>query len=101
MEAVKKFIQNWGVVALVAAGFAAFVPFLDRFETVQASEQKWAQHNLAIACRTVYELEKEVRSYLDRLRFDKSLTAEDREWIDREIKALKEEIARIDPNGQC
>lgn len=71
------------------------------FETADASDLKWTNHNAAIACRTVYELEQEITKYLERLRFDKELTEADREWINEQIKQLRKKVDRIDPNGDC
>lgn len=101
--------MKWDDIPAFAKMTAATVPILaatvmwlfTTFETASGSQQKWAQHNQAIACRTVYELEERIRAYIERLRFDTSLSSEDRAWIDREIDNLQEKIKRIDPNGTC
>lgn len=71
------------------------------FETADAAEQKWAQHNQAIACSRVYEWQAEIRRYLEQLRRDVTLTAADREWISQEIEELRENVRRLDPDGRC
>lgn len=80
---------------------AAVVWMFSTFETAQGADEKWAQHNQAIACRTVYELQAQIRSYLKELQLNPGLTDAQRQWIDREIENLREEIRRIDPNGAC
>lgn len=71
------------------------------FETASASNQKWQEHNKAINCRTVYEIEAEIERDLERLRFDPSLSQDDREWIKEKIKNKQAKIHRIDPKGTC
>ena len=71
------------------------------FESAVSAEQKWVQHNQAIACRTVYELQQQIRAYLGRLKFDVTLTTDDRAWIGAEIEALEKNIQRLDPGGRC
>lgn len=101
--------MKWGDIPTAAKMTAAVVPVLAAavtwlfvtFETSASSQQKWVQHNQAIACRTVYDLEEKVRQYLERLRFDKSLTDADRRWIDEEIEQLQAKITRLDPTGAC
>jgi hypothetical protein len=85
------------VTAVVGAIGWMFVTF----ETVAASEQKWQYHNQAITCRTVYELEHQVQTYMERLRFDQSLTSNDRTWIKEQIAQLQQKINRLDPKGVC
>lgn len=87
----------WAVGVIVASLTWMFA----MFETTAASDQRWAQHNQAITCRTVYELKSQVREYLKRLELDRSLTPQQTEWIKKEIDALNEDIKRLDPNGQC
>ena len=87
--------------ASVTVVASAVIWMFATFETASGSEAKWNQHNQAIACRTVYELQKEIRSYLKQLQLDNSLTAGERQWIEQEIKALQAEIARLDPRGNC
>jgi hypothetical protein len=87
-----------GAVTTIAA---AVVWLFATFETTAQSQQKWVQHNQAINCRTVYELQKDVRGLTEQLKFDISLTAERREWIKQQIENLQAEIRRIDPNGIC
>ena len=87
--------------AVVPVLAAAVVWMFSTFETAGASEQKWNEHNKAIACRTVYELQKEIRGYLKQLQLDDSLRDRERQWIDQEIRALQAEIARLDPKGVC
>ena len=85
----------------VGAAVGAVMWMFSVFETVDASELKWTNHNMAIACRTVYELEKEMAKYTERLRFDKGLSPADREWINERITQIQKKIDRIDPSGDC
>jgi len=71
------------------------------FETSAGSEQKWQQHNQAITCRTVYELQAEIRGYLKKLELASNLSPQDIAWIEAEIEALQENIKRLDPDGIC
>ena len=87
--------------AVVSALAGVVIWAFTTFETSDAAEQKWSQHNQAIACRTVYEWQEKIRAYLDRLRYDTTLTAHDRRWIEQEIESLKANIARLDPRGVC
>lgn len=101
--------MKWADIPVAAKMTAGIVPVLAAvvgwlfvtFETSSASEQKWAAHNQAIACRTVYEIEAEIQRSLEQLRFDPSLTEADREWIKEKIRNLQDKIKRIDPNGVC
>lgn len=72
---------------------------LTTFETTSASEQKWAAHNQAIMCSTIYDLQKEIREYLEKHKDAK--TAADKEFYERQIGLLRAEIERIDPKGVC
>jgi len=89
------------VFAIVASIAAAFLWLFSTFETADASEAKWTQHERAIACRTVYDLEKDIEKYLERLRFDTALTDDDRKWIRERIDVLNKKIERLDPEGDC
>lgn len=81
--------------------FIAVVWLFATFQTSVGSELKWAQHNQAIACRTVYEYEIQIMSFRQTLKLDKHLSTADREWINDEIIRLNTLIGRIDPNGEC
>lgn len=85
------------VTALAAAVTWMFVTF----ETASGAEQKWAEHNQAITCRTVYELKAQIRDYMGQLRSGRNLTQQDIDWIKAEIDNLQEDIKRLDPNGVC
>ena len=89
------------ITAVVAAIVGTFLWMNSNFETVAASEQKWDQHNQAITCRTVYELEERIRSYLDQMHLDPNMTLKDKAWIEAQIRYLNDKIKRIDPNGRC
>lgn len=80
---------------------AGFIGMFTMFETKAGSGQKWAEHNQAIVCRQVYELQKDVRGLTERLQFDNRLTQEQRNWIHQQIANLQAEIQRLDPNGVC
>lgn len=88
-------------VPAIGGTAAAVLWLFTVFETTAASDQKWQYHNQAIQCRTVYELEQQVQMYLERLRFDQSLTDSDRAWIRQQIEQLQQKIQRLDPNGVC
>jgi hypothetical protein len=100
---------KWDDIPMAAKMTAAIIPVVAAavtwlfvtFETADAAQQKWAQHNQAIACRTVYEIEEKIRSYLERLKFDDNLTTSQKDWIKEEIRNLQEKVKRIDPDGQC
>ena len=98
-KTVKTVIGGLSSVVIALAGVIGWLLFT--FETTSAAEQKWAEHNQAIACRTVYELEERRRQYLERLRFDGALTEKDRQWIQQELDVLEKKIKRIDPQGRC
>jgi hypothetical protein len=87
-----------GAVATIAS---AVIWLFATFETAAQSQQKWVQHNQAINCRTVYELQKDIRALTEQVKFDKTMTDERREWIKLQIANLQAEIRRIDPNGIC
>jgi hypothetical protein len=87
-----------GAVATIAS---AVVWMFATFETAAQSEQKWSSHNQAISCRTVYDMQKQIRGLTEQMKFDTSLTAEQREWIKQQIDNIQAEIRRIDPNGVC
>lgn len=70
------------------------------FETASGSDQKWAEHNQAITCRTVYEMKAQIRDYMGQLRSGR-LSQQDIDWIKAEIDNLQEDIKRLDPNGVC
>jgi hypothetical protein len=89
------------LVIVVPALFAAVGWMYLTFETANAAQQKWVQHNQAIACKAVYDLQAQIRVYIERLKLDRSLTQTDRDWIDAEIKRLHNQIKHIDPNGVC
>ena len=88
-------------VATVPILAAIVMWMFSTFETAVGSEQKWTYHNQAIACRTVYELEEKIENYIARLRFDKTLTDDDKEWMGVQISKLQARIRRIDPDGTC
>ena len=88
-------------VATVPILAAIVMWMFSTFETASGSEQKWSQHNQAITCRTVYELEEKIEQYVAQLRFDQSLNGSDKEWISAQIKNLQVKISRIDPQGMC
>lgn len=88
-------------VSTVGVLFTAVVWMFTTFETAAGSEAKWNQHNQAIQCRTVFQLKTEIRRYREQLRLDKSLSDEDRAWINDEIVLLQKDIDRLDPKGQC
>ena len=100
---------RWADIPTAAKMTATVIPILggavvwmfSTFETAGASEQKWQAHNQAITCRTVYELQSQIRAYLERLRFDGALSPNDRLWIEQEIVNLQADIKRLDPNGIC
>jgi hypothetical protein len=85
----------------VATLSAAVVWMFATFETAAQAQQTWAQHNQAISCRTVYDLQKDIRGLTEQLKFDTSLTNERREWIKQQIANIQAEIRRIDPSGAC
>ena len=88
------------VVSLIPVIWGAWVWLFSTFETAESAEQKWREHNQAIACRTVYELKAEIRGKEERLVHDKTLP-ETRAWLREQIKQLREDIQRIDPDGRC
>jgi len=87
--------------AAVTSLAAVVIWLFSTFETSQGAEVKWSQHNQAIACRTVYEYEKQISRYRERIQFDKSMSADDKIWINAEIARLGGLVERIDPNGAC
>ena len=89
------------VVAVVPVMWAAWVWLFTTFETAESSEQKWTFHNQAIACKTVYELKAQIRAKEAQVQFDKTLTRDDRAFIQNQIQNVHDEIARIDPDGKC
>ena len=93
------FIKQWGALAMVCAGIVGFVTFIDRFETVAASEQKWASHNRALACKTVADLRAEIRALETKIEFTND--QQKREFLQRQIAQIRSEIARIEPEGGC
>lgn len=97
--------ELWGQIPMFikAAGAvgAAIMWMLLTFETTASSEQKWKYHNQAIQCQTVYNLKAKIQQYMERLRFDPNLTAEDRDWIRQQIELIENEVRRIDPDGRC
>lgn len=94
-------IGRIAVVALIPVMWAAWVWLFTTFETAQSAEQKWTAHNQAIACKTVYELKAQIRTKEAQIQFDKTLTQEDKEFIQSQIDNVHDEIARIDPEGKC
>jgi len=88
-------------VATVPVLAAAVIWMFATFETASGSEMKWTQHNQAIACKTVYDLEAKIEEYVARLHFDVGLSQQDKDWINVQIKKLQTKIARIDPQGVC
>lgn len=88
-------------VSAVVTLAAAVTWMFATFETASGSEEKWEQHNQAIACRTVYELKAEIRVYLRDMKNNPNLTQQNIDAIKEEITALQEDIKRIDPNGAC
>jgi N-glycosylase/DNA lyase len=98
-EQIPMFVKvTTGITAAVAA---AIMWMLSTFETTSASDQKWQYHNQAIQCQTVYNLKAKIQQYMERLRFDRNLTAADREWIRQQIELIENEVRRIDPEGRC
>jgi len=89
------------VISVIPVIWAAWVWLFATFETAETSEQKWAFHNQAIACKTVYELKAQIRTKEAQIQFDKSLTLEDKAFIQNQIVTVNDEIARIDPDGKC
>lgn len=96
---LREFAKQWGALILVCSGLVGFVSFIDRFETVVASEQKWAEHNRALACKTVADLRAEIRSLETRIEFTND--QQKRDFLLRQIQQIRDEIARIDPKGEC
>ena len=101
--------RNWtegmkitaATVPVIAGIAGALIWMFTVFETVDASEQKWASHNKALACRTVYDIEKEIQRYMERLRFDRTMTEGDRRWLREQVATLEKKIKRLDANGEC
>jgi N-glycosylase/DNA lyase len=88
-------------VPIVGGIAGAMIWMLTVFETVDASEEKWAAHNKALVCRTVYDLEKDIQRYMERLRFDRTMTEADRQWLREQVAALEKKIKRLDSGGEC
>jgi len=86
----------------LASSFAAATLFLfTNFETVDAANQKWADHNQAIICETVNDLAAEKRALETRLKFDDDLTPDQRRFVEEQLKDIKKEIEKKDPQGKC
>ncbi len=88
-------------VASVAVIMTSLAFMFDTFETAEAAETKWQAHNMAILCRTVYEHGTQVAKLQQQLRFDRSLSPTDKDWLTSEIERLEKEIKRIDSQGVC
>lgn len=86
---------------LITVAASAVVWLFTTFETSAQSVQRWEQHNQAITCRTVYQLQRDIRALTERLKFDASLTEDQRVWIQQQIANLWSEVRRLDPNGTC
>lgn len=93
------FIKQWGALGLVCGSIVGFVSFIDRFETVTAAEQKWAAHNQALICKTVSDLRQEIRAL--EIEAKHADTADMRDFLLAQIQQIRDEIARIDPDGVC
>lgn len=93
------FIKQWGALAVVCSGLASLLVYIDRFETVAASEQKWQAHNQALACNTVADLRAEIRALEVKIELTDDLKKQ--EVFLRQIEQIRKEIARIDANGVC
>jgi len=96
-EQIPMFVKaTTGITVAVAAGL---MWMLSTFETTTASELKWTQHNQALQCRTVYNLQKELRDTMEKRRHATSTA--DQAYYDQQIQYLQAEIKRIDPDGVC
>ena len=89
------------VISIVPVLWGVWAWMFATFETAESAELKWKNHNQAIACRTVYELKNKNESRQAQLQFDRTLSAEDKEFIKKQIDETKKDIQRIDPNGEC
>lgn len=88
-------------LSLLAAGIVATAAYLQTFQTDAEAAEKWAQHDQAIACRTITQLKAEIRAKEAQMQFDKSLSDDDKKWLRKQIEQIKADIRRYDPKGQC
>jgi hypothetical protein len=70
------------------------------FETTAASEQKWQNHSQQLVCRTVSEARVKIAKLESYIKHAKPSEGEKAQAED-EIKALKDQIEKIDPKGIC
>lgn len=88
-------------LSLMAAGIVATAAYLQTYQTDAEAAEKWAQHDQAIACRTVTQLKAEIRAKEAQIQFDKTLSPADKKWLQEQIQQIKTDIRRYDPKGQC
>jgi len=96
-DTVKAALGALTSIVVVLAGTLGWM--IVTFETTAAAEQKWASHNQAIACKTVYDLKRERRERIAEL--SQVIATAKIEAIKQAIKGIDEDIKRIDPNGKC
>jgi hypothetical protein len=105
MNWIAELPKAWKAVTGAAVGLAAmlvgFSAWTAALHTDAEASELWQQHAQAEACRTVLQLRVEVRELETRLKFDATLTPDQRAWLQRQMEAILRDIARYDPHGVC